>query len=200
MTALPATNLSLNAIHVEVGGTTNTECSLNDTDIRGITSFTYANAGPSGIDTTAGSEITVGEFRGADSDAKTFIITKGSDGNDDSGYVESGRITGITGYGSLNNTKSWGGSGFIGAKTNDDNGNTILYVEGEVTQSDLTGFEISGGSSIASDTGSGASSYSYISGSDYTFFIWNTNDLKNAMGAQASGTRFIKLTPEGVDV
>lgn len=198
MTALATTNLSLNDIHVEVGGTTNTECSLNDTDIRGITSFTFANAGSDGIDTTADSEIAFGEFRGADSDAKTFIITKGSDGNDDSGYVESGRITGITGYGSLDNTKGWGSSGFIGAKTNDDNGKTILYVEGQVTQNDLTGFEISGGSSTASDTGSGADSYSYISGSDYTFWIWDTLALQNAMGAESGTTRFIKLTPESV--
>ena len=198
MTALATTNLSLNDIHVEVGGTTNTECSLNDTDIRGITSFTFANAGSDGIDTATDSEIAFGEFRGADSDAKTFIITKGADEDDDSGYVESGRITGITGYGSLDNTKGWGSSGFIGAKTNDDNGKTILYVEGQVTQNDLTGFEISGGSSTASNTGSGADSYSYISGSDYTFWIWDTNALQNAMGSESGTTRFIKLTPESV--
>ena len=36
--ALPTSGaLSLNAIHVEAGGTTGTTCSLNDTDIRGLT-------------------------------------------------------------------------------------------------------------------------------------------------------------------
>ena len=36
--ALPTSGaLSLDAIHVEAGGTTNTTASLNDTDIRGLT-------------------------------------------------------------------------------------------------------------------------------------------------------------------
>ena len=33
---LPTTNLSLNAIHVEVGGSSGTSVSLNDADVRGI--------------------------------------------------------------------------------------------------------------------------------------------------------------------
>lgn len=61
---LPTTNLTLDAIHVEVGGTTGTTASLNDADIRAIGSpdSTYA---PSGINTTSGTEISMGQFRNA---------------------------------------------------------------------------------------------------------------------------------------
>jgi len=63
--ALPTTNLSLNAIHIEVGGTSGTQVSLNDADVRGIgnPSPTYA---PSGISQTSGTSISMGLFRGAE--------------------------------------------------------------------------------------------------------------------------------------
>lgn len=62
---LPTTNLSLNAIHVEVGGSSGTQVSLNDADVRGIgvPSATYA---PSGISLTSESTISMGLFRGAE--------------------------------------------------------------------------------------------------------------------------------------
>jgi len=61
---LPTTNLGLDDIHVEVGGTTGTTASLNDSDIRGIGAPdpTYA---PSGINTTSGTTISMGQFRNA---------------------------------------------------------------------------------------------------------------------------------------
>lgn len=63
--ALPTTNIGLNAIHVEVGGTTGTQCSLNESDIRGIGAPDTTYAGADGISTTAGSMISIGEFRNA---------------------------------------------------------------------------------------------------------------------------------------
>lgn len=63
--ALPTTNIGLNAIHVEVGGTTGTQASLNDADIRGIGAPDTTYAGADGISTTSGSEISIGEFRNA---------------------------------------------------------------------------------------------------------------------------------------
>lgn len=62
---LPTTNISMNDIHVEVGGTSGTSCSLNDSDFRGIgvPNPTYA---PSGISVTSGSTISMGLFRGAE--------------------------------------------------------------------------------------------------------------------------------------
>jgi len=62
---LPTTNIGLNAIHVEVGGTSGTEASLNDSDIRGIGAPDTTYAGSDGISTTSGSQISIGEFRNA---------------------------------------------------------------------------------------------------------------------------------------
>ena len=64
--ALPTTNISLNAIHVEVGGTSGTTVSLNDADVRGIGNPSSTYDGGNGINTTSGSTISIGEFRGAE--------------------------------------------------------------------------------------------------------------------------------------
>tara|TARA_Y100000114_G_scaffold107164_1_gene100487 strand:- start:833 stop:1492 length:660 start_codon:yes stop_codon:yes gene_type:complete len=61
--ALPTSGaLSLDAIHVEAGGTTNTTASLNDTDIRGLT----AGAGKT-INSTPSTTIDFDDFYGASS-------------------------------------------------------------------------------------------------------------------------------------
>lgn len=62
---LPTTNLSLNAIHVEVGGTSGTTVSLNDADVRGIGAPDSTYDGGDGINTTSGTTISIGEFRNA---------------------------------------------------------------------------------------------------------------------------------------
>ena len=62
---LPTTNISLNAIHVEVGGTSGTQVSLNDADVRSIGSPDTTYAGAEGINTTSGTTISIGEFRNA---------------------------------------------------------------------------------------------------------------------------------------
>ena len=55
--------LSLDQIHVEAGGTTGTTCSLNDSDIRGLTAI---DAGKT-INSTLGTDIDFGHFYGASS-------------------------------------------------------------------------------------------------------------------------------------
>jgi hypothetical protein len=62
---LPTTSISLNAIHVEVGGTSGTTVSLNDADVRGIGAPDSTYDGGDGINTTSGSTISIGEFRNA---------------------------------------------------------------------------------------------------------------------------------------
>lgn len=62
---LPTTGISLNAIHVEVGGTSGTTVSLNDADVRGIGAPDSTYAGADGINTTSGTTISIGEFRNA---------------------------------------------------------------------------------------------------------------------------------------
>jgi hypothetical protein len=71
---LPITNISLNAIHVEVGGTTGSSVSLNDADVRGIGSPDPTYAGADGINTVSGSTISIGEFRNA-SDVSATLNT-----------------------------------------------------------------------------------------------------------------------------
>lgn len=73
---LPTTNISLNAIHVEVGGTSGTTVSLNDADVRGIGAPDSTYAGGDGINTTSGTTISIGEFRNAqDASLNTWAIS-----------------------------------------------------------------------------------------------------------------------------
>ena len=61
--ALPTSGaLSLNQIHVEAGGTTGTTCSLNDSDIRGLTAASGRT-----INSTLGTNIDFADFYGASS-------------------------------------------------------------------------------------------------------------------------------------
>tara|TARA_B100000941_G_scaffold218837_1_gene161569 strand:- start:2919 stop:3596 length:678 start_codon:yes stop_codon:yes gene_type:complete len=59
--ALPTSGaLTLNAIHVEAGGSSGTTCSLNDTDIRGLTAASGRT-----INSTQGTNIDFADFYGA---------------------------------------------------------------------------------------------------------------------------------------
>ena len=59
--ALPTSGaLSLNAIHIEAGGSSGTTCSLNDTDIRGLTAASGRT-----INSTQGTNIDFADFYGA---------------------------------------------------------------------------------------------------------------------------------------
>ena len=72
---LPTTNLSLNAIHGEVGGTSGTQVSMNDADVRAILLPDTAYAGSDGINTTSDSQISLGEFRNAGyADSVSFTV------------------------------------------------------------------------------------------------------------------------------
>ena len=89
---LPTTNISLNAIHVEVGGTSGTQVSLNDADVRAIGTTDPTYDGGDGINTTSGTTISIGEFRNAQASVppalsytnsrRTFEIDETVDGSD----------------------------------------------------------------------------------------------------------------------
>ena len=67
--ALPTSgNLTLNQIHVEAGGTSETACTINDTDIRGL----EAAAGYT-IPTGSGTAIEIGDFYGATDEYRTYL-------------------------------------------------------------------------------------------------------------------------------
>ena len=78
--ALPTTNISLNAIHTEVGGSSSTTVSLNDADVRGIGNPSSTYDGGNGINTTSGSTISIGEFRGAEDTANFELLTANANG------------------------------------------------------------------------------------------------------------------------
>lgn len=69
MPNIPTNDISLNDIHIAIGGTTGTQVSLNDTDVRAATALTldsaYSNLHGAGINSTSGSIISVHEFRNA---------------------------------------------------------------------------------------------------------------------------------------
>lgn len=66
--------ISLNQIHVEAGGTSGTQASLNDTDIRGLTAASGRT-----INSTSGTEIDFADFYGASAGTTTaFTVTQGT--------------------------------------------------------------------------------------------------------------------------
>lgn len=96
---LPLTNLSLNAIHIEVGGTSGTQVSLNDADVRGIGSTDPTYDGGDGINQTSGTQISIGEFRNAQD--LTFTLSAISPSIYDyagSGTATAGLRVGADGY------------------------------------------------------------------------------------------------------
>tara|TARA_R110002153_G_scaffold7945_1_gene35035 strand:- start:325 stop:939 length:615 start_codon:yes stop_codon:yes gene_type:complete len=64
MSFLPIVNLSMNAIHTEVGGSSGTTVSLNDADVRGI-GYTNNIYDSDGINQGSGTAISMSEFRDA---------------------------------------------------------------------------------------------------------------------------------------
>jgi len=84
---LPFIDVSLNAIHIEVGGSTGTSISLNDADVRGLANpDTTYNEGSSGLG-SSGEFIAVGEFRNGFENLVDFA-------NDVTYYVRTGTTTG----------------------------------------------------------------------------------------------------------
>ena len=66
--AVPTSNLSISDLHTEVGGGSTSQASLDDGDIRAFgNAYAQAqyNVGTAGVPLTSGTEIALGEFRGA---------------------------------------------------------------------------------------------------------------------------------------
>jgi hypothetical protein len=112
--ALPTSgSLSLNQMHVEVGGSSNSNASINDTDIRGL------------IGKGSGANMSFNEWYGASANTGTATMSAGS-------YVVPGAKFGDATYG----YSSWTDPGFyaIGSATDvtmtgaDGTNHTVLYV------------------------------------------------------------------------
>ena len=113
--ALPTSGaLTLDAIHVEAGGSTGTTCSLNDSDIRGLT----AAAGKT-INSTLGTTIDFDDFYGASLVSSfTMTLTVGSSiTSTTDNYVTTTTV--LRGFisGSIGSLSPTSNSGFLGGAT-----------------------------------------------------------------------------------
>ena len=82
--ALPTSGaLSLNAIHIEAGGSSSTTCSLNDTDIRGLTAASGRT-----INSTQGTNIDFADFYGASGAAADVSLTMTIGGDADTDTIQ----------------------------------------------------------------------------------------------------------------
>ena len=147
--ALPTSGaLSLNAIHVEAGGTSGTTASLNDSDIRGLT----AAAGKT-INSTLGTAVDFGDFYGASS-VSSFtmgmvvghsVTTSTSQYGPSSTTSRRGfEMNVITGYGSLSGgaTSSSATAGLTIRATNG------FLFGADITQCDVFGSNLSSTSTL----------------------------------------------------
>ena len=125
--ALPTSgnSLSLNQIHIEAGGSSATTCSLNDSDIRGLT----AAAGYT-INSTLGTAIDFGDFFGASGAAADVSLTMtigGASSTSTVQYVGTTRIRyrGYDNSGTYDSSVTSFGSLSTSSFTNYFGGNTI---------------------------------------------------------------------------
>jgi len=135
--------ISLNAIHVEAGGTSGTTCSLNDSDIRGLT----PGVGRS-INSALGTNIGFGNFRGASgfsaaADVSLTMTIGGASSTSTVEYVGTTRIRyrGYDASGSYDSSVTSFGSLSTSSFTNYFGGNTIneIYNSGTSYSSITTG-------------------------------------------------------------
>lgn len=115
--------ISLNDMHVEAGGTSGTQCSMNDSDIRGL------------LNAAANTQMKFNSFYGASSSYFSATITIGTYTSPSSQYVSSTYTTGYhnTAYGNPANsygsiTTDDAGSFQAGAKIGDINNNKTLGI------------------------------------------------------------------------
>tara|TARA_R100001509_G_scaffold156971_1_gene120687 strand:- start:1068 stop:1703 length:636 start_codon:yes stop_codon:yes gene_type:complete len=114
--------LTLDQIHVEAGGTTGTTCSLNDSDIRGLTAASGRT-----INSTLGTNIDFADFYGASSAVQSTLTT---------GYYHFSLYTINWRYRGYNKSQPYGSMSPIIQNSNIANNNELIaiYVFGVITQ------------------------------------------------------------------
>lgn len=126
--ALPTSGaLTLNAIHIEAGGSSGTTCSLNDTDIRGLTAASGRT-----INSTQGTNIDFADFYGASAvttaaDVSLTMTIGGASSTSTVQYVGTTRIRyrGYDNSGTYDSSVTSFGSLSTSSFTNYFGGNTI---------------------------------------------------------------------------
>jgi len=168
--ALPTSGaLSLDAIHVEAGGTTGTTCSLNDTDIRGLTA-----ASGKTINSTQGTTVDFDDFYGASSGFSMTLTVGDRQTQSTVNYVTTTTVN--RGFdsatGSLSPTSN---SGFLGGATITQLKN-VGTSSGGVSGTPILRFGV--GSQISNDSNA------------FTTLTIGTNSLLRSNATFSSGTNF----------
>lgn len=182
--------ISLNQIHVEAGGTSGTQASLNDSDIRNL-----GAASGRVINSTLGTEVDFADFYGASNDPRqTFPISgSASTGNRtvNVGYFSTsglGFSISFFGFssalvGSLSNA-SWGGTNIVELTNNPPlfggGSSIVLRIDTPVFNSGWSSLTIfhflsSGGPSSPITLSRTSASYSY--NASQTFWSWNIDSI-----------------------
>ena len=163
MTLPSSGTLSLNAIHIEAGGSSGTSCSINDSDIRAL------------IGKGSGASMNFAEWYGASSfTAETqLVITSASSGikfsNPGYSTFSSGIVGGTLGSASDNQITLYPGSTAV-----------FHQITGSSFMSNAATFDFNGSSSA---TGGGMSSTTYLSGVYWrTTFSGNGNPGNHLLG------------------
>jgi len=157
--ALPLSGqIDLNAIHVEAGGSSGTQCSINDADIRGL------------IGKASGVQMAFSEWYGASANwsATLTIGTQSGYGYTLYGYTNS--IPSISNMGSLSDTTddNLGGATIYGLYSSTVNSYSVLLrVGGNIANSGFTNLVVNGFTYPRT-----SASYSYDSGNNVTVWLW----------------------------
>jgi|TARA_B100000085_G_C18440293_1_gene470496 hypothetical protein len=174
--ALPTSgNLTLNQIHVEAGGTSETACTINDSDIRGLEA-----ADGYTIPTGSGTAIEIGDFYGATDEIRTSLsgsaalsATLNAGYTSAFGFASMGYISGS--IGSLSNT-SWMGKTITALYSSNINYPILFTINAPVFNSGWTSLSLYHSYTNASNPyvmNRTDANYSYTSGS--TTWSWNVS-------------------------
>lgn len=141
--------ISLDDLHVEVGGTSGTECSMNDSDIRGLIGLSSASQAAMSAFYGASNAIFFNAKRNSSGNRINLTRTSGSSSTTEQGFIGPTNLVAHTGYapqtwvanqGSLTSTAFPDGSTITGLVVyGNQGGNQIqIYVDGTPTTN--TGF------------------------------------------------------------
>lgn len=178
--------ISLNDLHVEAGGTSGTQCSMNDTDIRGL------------ISATTNSQMTFSSFYGASSGPSTWTSTMTVGSQTVVKSLQAGFNSGL-GMGSLSDDTIdfLTGTPEVTTIVWTDSGIVIFEIRGTFSATAFTSFSTqeSGGTLYTFTTASrSAFSTGTFSDNSSTYSRWNwSGNSTNVFGL--SGTRTIKVNP-----
>lgn len=174
--ALPTSgNLTLNQIHVEAGGTSETACTINDTDIRGLEA-----ADGYTIPTGSGTAIEIGDFYGATDEIRTSLsgsaaLSATLNAAYSSGYFGIALLGYSGSSGSLSNS-SWMGKTITGLYQSNLNYPIVFSINAPVFNSGWTSLSLYHAYSNASNPyvmNRSDASYSY--GSNSTTWTWSVS-------------------------